>query len=105
MQKKKCFDNNCPWPKKIFRKLVPFLQTKNIIFDYVQVGRAVSFNQFVKSKIACDLDPGSHTLHWGRFILYHITGMTPDLQCIFGNHLKPGLSRPVAVFKKILLQV
>ena len=28
-------------------------------------------------------------------ILYHITGRTPDLQCIFGNHLKPGLSRPV----------
>ena len=28
-------------------------------------------------------------------ILYHITGRTPDLKCIFGNHLKPGLSRPV----------
>ena len=28
-------------------------------------------------------------------ILYYITGRTPDLQCIFGNHLKPGLSRPV----------
>ena len=32
----------------------------------------------------------------GPDILYHITGRTPDLQCIFGNHLKPGLSRPVA---------
>ena len=30
----------------------------------------------------------------GFSILYHITGRTPDLQCIFGNHLKPGLSRP-----------
>merc|ERR1711867_138335 len=30
----------------------------------------------------------------GQTILYHITGRTPDLQCIFGNHLKPGLSRP-----------
>ena len=30
----------------------------------------------------------------GVVILYHITGRTPDLQCIFGNHLKPGLSRP-----------
>ena len=29
-------------------------------------------------------------------ILYHITGRTPDLQCIFGNHLKLGLSRPEA---------
>ena len=29
-----------------------------------------------------------------RAILYHITGRTPDLQCIFGNHLKPELSRP-----------
>ena len=31
----------------------------------------------------------------GMPILYHITGRTPDLQCIFGNHLKPGLSGPV----------
>ena len=29
-------------------------------------------------------------------ILYHITGRTPDLKCIFGNHLKLGLSRPEA---------
>ena len=27
-------------------------------------------------------------------IIYHITGRTQDLKCIFGNHLKPGLSRP-----------
>ena len=33
-------------------------------------------------------------LEWWFVILYHITGRTPDLQCIFGNHLKPGLSRP-----------
>ena len=34
-------------------------------------------------------------LEWWFVILYHITGRTPDLKCIFGNHLKPGLSRPV----------
>ena len=28
----------------------------------------------------------------GATILYHITGRTPDLQCIFGNHLKPGIN-------------
>ena len=33
-------------------------------------------------------------LEWWFVILYHITGRTPDLKCIFGNHLKPELSRP-----------
>ena len=33
-------------------------------------------------------------LEWWFVILYHITGRTPDLKCIFGNHSKPALSKP-----------
>ena len=32
-------------------------------------------------------------------ILYNITGRTPDLLCIFGNHLKPGFSRQKSMKK------
>ena len=42
-----------------------------------------------------DLDNIWRPFQKGLIILYHITGRTPDLQYIFGNHLKPGLSRPV----------
>ena len=34
----------------------------------------------------------------GLDILYHITGRTPDFQCIFGYHLKPGLSHSLHFF-------
>ena len=50
------------------------LQAMNFLHFYTMI----SFGGFLAECLPC-----------------YITGRTSDLQCIFGNHLKPGLSRPV----------